>query len=104
MCNTCITKQCLFNDAQTKTTITVSQGIHGSHLVNKPPKMFFILSVRSPPINVIAKGLEKGEKKTYQNNYFDLASSNTTFQCEWHSYFNHYKAWLGAKKAHQKSD
>lgn len=55
------------------------------NLINKPQKMFFILIVKSPPINVIAK--EKKKKRTYQNNYFDLASSNTTFQCEWRSHF-----------------
>lgn len=38
MCNTCIAKQSLFRDAQTKNPIIVSQGIRGSNLVNVPKK------------------------------------------------------------------
>lgn len=42
--------------------------------------MFFVVITQSPHVNVIAKA----KKGAYQTNYFDVPSSNTTFQCEWH--------------------
>lgn len=77
----------------------MSQGIRGSHFVNKSPKMFFILIVRSPPINVIAKGKKTGHIKTI---ILIWLQATQHFNVNGIRISNHYKAWLGAKKAHQK--
>lgn len=63
ICATLVLQQCLFHDAQNKKPYNCEPGDPWLKFSQHTSKMFFILIVRSPPINVIAK-TETGHIKT----------------------------------------
>lgn len=98
ICATLVSQSNVFSTMPRLNPVTVSQGSGGSNLVHKPQKMFFILIVRSPPINVIAK-TKTGHIKTI---ILIWLQATQHFNVNGTRILNHYEAWFRAKKAHQK--